>query len=412
MSVFEIIAIIMTMTALCGYLNYRYLKLSSTVGLMGLSVAGTLIATFLSKTGVLDPNTIDSFVGRIDFPGVLLHGMLSFLLFAGALHIDLADLKSVKKPVAILATVGVMIATVVTGTFVWTAAGAFGLNISYLHALLFGALIAPTDPIAVLAILKDAGISKQLYTKIGGESLFNDGIGVVAFMTILGLLTNAHGSTPTDTILLFLDEVIGGAALGLFFGWITYRMLKSIDEYKVEVLLTLALVTGGYVLAEHAHVSAPIFMVTAGLFIGNHGRLFGMSQRTRERLDLFWELIDEILNAVLFVLIGLEIIAISVTGTYVALGLVAIAATLIGRFVSIAAPTVLFRLSKRGEKGNIFLLTWGGLRGGLPVAMALSLPEGPEKNILVSLTYMVVLFSILVQGLTFKPSLKKLLKLP
>ena len=412
MTPFQIIAVVVTLSAIGSYLNYRYLRFPPTVGLMAFALAVSLSAIVLSRAGLLNLETLGLLVGKIDFSEVLLHGMLSFLLFAGAMHINLADLNSVRWTVGVLATAGVIIATFVTGTLVWLASGLVGLNLPYLYALLFGALISPTDPIAVLSILKESGISKQTYTKIGAESLFNDGVGVVAFLTILNLATSSGEPKFEDAAALFLQEAIGGAAFGLLCGWVTYLLLKSVEDYKVEVLLTLALATGGYALAEHLHVSAPIFMVTAGLIVGNHGRNFGMSELTRSRLDVFWELIDEALNAILFILIGLEIVVIQIEAPQVALGLLAILAVLVGRLLSVGVPISLMGLGGQHQQGTISLLTWGGLRGGLSIAMALSLPAGMEKNIILPVTYCVVLFSILVQGLTFKPSLKYLLKLP
>ncbi len=410
MSVFEIIAVVLTLTAIGGYLNQKYLKLPATIGLMSFSFLVSLAAIILDEIGWVDLRVAGSFVGQIDFSEVLLHGMLSFLLFAGALHINLDDLKSVKWPVAILATAGVVIATFIIGTLVWLAASLIGLDLPYLYALLFGALISPTDPIAVLAILKEAEISDKLYVKIGGESLFNDGIGVVVFLTILGVATGSEQAAFSSVSLLLAQEAIGGIILGVSLGWVTYRLLRSIDAYRVEVLLTLALVAGGYTLAEHLHVSAPLFMVAAGLVVGNHGRNFGMSELSRNRLDDFWELLDEILNAVLFMLIGLEIIVITITGQHVLLGVMAIAAVLVGRIISVGVPVRLMEIGKPFDWRTVGILTWGGLRGGLSIAMALSLPASPEKAIILPITYTVVLFSILVQGLTFKPALKILIK--
>jgi CPA1 family monovalent cation:H+ antiporter len=336
--------------------------------------------------------------------------MLSFLLFAGALHIDLQELKSVKWAVTILATFSVAIATFVTGSLVWLASGLAGLQLPYLYALLFGALISPTDPIAVLSILKEAGLSKKLYVKIGGESLFNDGIGVVVFVTILGLATGSYKADWLNISGLLIKEVLGGAALGFFCGWVVYRLLSSIEDYKVEVLLTLALAAGGYAFAEKLHVSGPICMVVAGLIVGNHGRTLGMSEHTRERLDVFWELLDEILNAVLFMLVGLEVIVIAISGEHVFLGFLSIGAVLLGRYISVGLPIIIGGLSRPPRWKYIGLLTWGGLRGGLSLAMALSLPAGMAKDIILPVTYIVVLFSILIQGLTFKPALKFLIE--
>ena len=410
MTAFQIIAAILTLTAVGSYLNQRYVKFPATIGLMAFAFLISLTAIILDEWGWTDLRMAIAFVDQIDFSEVLLHGMLSFLLFAGALHINLEELKSVKWSVTVLATVGVIMATFITGTLVWLGSDLIGLKLPYPYALLFGALISPTDPIAVLSILKEAGISKNLYVKIGGESLFNDGIGVVVFLTILGLATGTQRPELSGISMLLAQEALGGAILGLLLGWITYRLLHSIDAYKVEVLLTLALVTGGYVLAELLHVAAPIYMVVAGLVVGNQGRNFGMSEQTRNRLDGFWELLDEILNAVLFMLIGLETIVITITGQHILLGILAIAAVLIGRIVSVGMPVGLMGLCKPFEWRTVGLLTWGGLRGGLSIAMALSLPSGPEKAIILPVTYIVVLFSILIQGLTFKPALKFLIK--
>jgi monovalent cation:H+ antiporter, CPA1 family len=412
MTPFQIIAAVITLSAIGGYINYKFVKFPQTIGLMAFAFTVSLCAIILSKAGV--PYLADAglFISQIDFSQLLLHGMLSFLLFAGALHINVEELISVRWSVAILATFGVVTATFITGTLVWWASGLAGLPLPYLHALLFGALISPTDPIAVLSILKGAGISKRMYTKIGAESLFNDGIGVVLFLTLLSVATGTGEPKLTDAASLFLREAVGGIAFGFACGWITYRLLRSIDEYKIELLLTLALATGGYALAELLHVSAPMFMVTAGLIIGNEGRYFGMSEQTRERLDVFWELIDEVLNSVLFILIGLEIAVVSITARHLMLGVLAALAVLVGRLLSVGLPGGLMTLFFPKETGNIALLTWGGLRGGLSIAMALSLPAGPQKDIILPVTYCVVLFSILVQGLTFKPSLKYLLRLP
>jgi CPA1 family monovalent cation:H+ antiporter len=412
MTTFQIIAIVLTLTAVGSYLNQRFMKFPATIGLMAFALLLSLAAIALNELGWINLRNASAFVVQLDFSEVLLHGMLSFLLFAGALHINLDDLKSVRWSVATLATVGVVMATFITGSLVWFGADFIGLKLPYLYALLFGALISPTDPIAVLAILKEVKISKKLYVKIGSESLFNDGIGVVIFLTILALATGTEKLEFSSVSLLLAQEAFGGVVLGLLFGWGIYRLLRSIDAYKVEVLLTLALVTGGYAFAELLHVSAPIYMVVAGLFVGNKGRNFGMSERTRNRLDGFWELVDEILNAVLFMLIGLEIIVITITGQHILLGVLAIVAVLAGRMTSVGMAAGLMSFFQPFEWRTVGLLTWGGLRGGLSIAMALSLPSGPEKAIILPITYIVVLFSILIQGLTFKPALKFLIKQP
>lgn len=402
MTPFQFIAVILTFAAVGGYLNYRYIGLPPTIGHMAFALLLSLSAIAAGAIGIFDVGIVRDTVERIDFTDVVLHGMLSFLLFAGALHINLGDLRDVKWPVGILATGGVVMGTFLSGTLVWLAAGLVGIEFPYIYALLFGALISPTDPIAVLSILKQAGVSRRLYMKIGGESLFNDGVGVVMFLAILGAAANPGDIDVTGFFTIFAVEALGGLALGSALGWATYRLLRSIDEYKLEVMLTLALVAGGYALAEFLHVSAPLSMVAAGLIIGNHGRNFGMSETTRKHLDVFWELVDDVLNAVLFLLVGLEIMIVEVSGGTVILAILAIAAVLVSRLVSVGLPISLVRLRQPLERGTIRLLTWGGLRGGLSIAMALSLPSGPEKELILTLTYGVVLFSILVQGLTFR----------
>jgi len=409
MTIFQIIAVLLTLAAIGGYINNRFIGLPTTIAHMGFALVVSLVMVTLGGMGIVDLSAPMSFMQRIDFSEVLLHGMLSFLLFAGALHINLGDLKSVRTPVGVLATVGVVMATFIIGSLVWLAADFVGLHLPYIYALLFGALISPTDPIAVLAMLKQAGAPSKLYVKIGGESLFNDGVGVVVFVTILGIAAGTHGDAGAPGVVkMFLWEAAGGLALGSAMGWITYQLLRSIDDYKVEVLLTLALVTGGYAIAEYIHVSAPISMVAAGLIVGNHGRTLGMSDITRDNVDIFWELVDETLNAVLFMLIGLEMIVIPMTAHHILLGVLAIVAALAGRYLSVLVPLAVMSFQEKFERGTVAMLTWGGLRGGLSVAMALSLPPGTEKSIIVPMTYIVVLFSVLVQGLTFPRLLRRL----
>lgn len=402
MTTFELIAVVFTITAMAGYVNHRFIKLPNAIGLMAMALGLSLVLVVLGKIGIFDTAQVRALIDRIDFSNILMHGMLSFLLFAGALHVNLTELRKVRTPVAILATGGVVLAVLFTGSLLWLAASWLGVQMSFFYALLFGALIAPTDPIAVMGILKNAKVGRRLYMKIGGESMFNDGTGVAVFAIILDMATAAHAPTPLDIGVLLGREVFGGLFLGFLVGWLTYRLIQSIDEYKVEVLLTLALVTGGYALAETLHVSAPIAMVVAGLVVGNHGRMQGMSDTTRERLDVFWELLDEILNAVLFMLIGLQMIVVAMSWPAMALGGLAIIAVLAGRFVSVASLIGMMQLwSKPFDKGTVALLTWGGLRGGLSIAMALSLPNGPEKDLILAITYIVVVFSIMVQGTTF-----------
>lgn len=400
MTIFQTIAILLTFSAVAAYLNHRFLHLPRTIGLMSIALAISLVFVILGYADIINLQSAVDFVQSIDFSETLLHGMLAFLLFAGALHVDLEDLKSQALPVAVLATVGVLLATFVTGGLFWLAAGWFGLEVPFIYALLFGALISPTDPIAVLGILKTAGAPKSLETKITGESLFNDGVGVVVFLTILGVATGRHDADASLVGVLLLKEAVGGALLGLIIGWISYKLLKSLDAYQVEVLLTLALAAGGYSLAEALHVSAPIAIVIAGLFIGNHGRTFAMSATTREHLDMFWELVDEILNAVLFVIIGLEFLAVRLDAPYLAVAFLAIVIVLLARFTSVLLIVQPMKFQRRFSKGVIPILTWGGLRGGISIALALSIPPVPERPMILAATYVVVVFSVLVQGLT------------
>jgi CPA1 family monovalent cation:H+ antiporter len=333
-----------------------------------------------------------------------MQGMLGFLLFAGALHIELGDLASQKAAIAVLATLGVVLSTVIVGGLAWCLLAVLGVEMRLIYCLLFGALISPTDPIAVLALLRQAGVPRSLEVTITGESLFNDGVGVVLFLGLLQVATSGGGLEPAPLAGLFVREAAGGAVFGLAAGYATYRLLKSVDNYQVEVLLSLALVAGGYALANALHLSGPIAMVVAGLLIGNHGRSFAMSPTTVEHLDAFWELIDEVLNAVLFVLLGLEVLAVTFTGRDLAAGLLAIPVVLLARVASVGLPVWLLRLRGPIHPCAVRVLTWGGLRGAISVALALSLPrEAPEREAILEMTYVVVVFSILVQGLTMGP---------
>ncbi len=400
MSQFELIAILITLAALFSYLNERYLRLPSAIGLMLFALVMSLALIALGKFGFGMEEQARSLLGSIDFSKTLLHGMLSFLLFAGALHVNLEDLMQQKWFIISLATAGVVISTSIVGGLAWMVLQLLGLGIPFIYCLLFGALISPTDPIAVLGILKSAGAPKKLETQITGESLFNDGVGVVVFIVLLRIAEGTHEVGISEVALLFAKEALGGALFGLATGFLAYWMLKSVDNYPVEMLITLALVTGGYALAEALHLSAPIAIVVAGLLIGNHGRDLAMSDKTVEHLDTFWELLDELLNAVLFVLIGMEVLVLQFTPGYLLAGVLAILIVLFARMVSVAIPVGLLRLWREFSPGVVKILTWGGLRGGISVALALSLPPGPERDVILTITYIVVVFSILVQGLT------------
>jgi CPA1 family monovalent cation:H+ antiporter len=400
LTLFQTTALLLTLAALAAYGNYKFIRLPRTIGLMAITLAFSLALVVLGFLDIFHLKEAALFVQSIDFSGTLLHGMLAFLLFAGALHVDLDELKSQALPVAVLSTLGVVFATAVTGLMLWAVSQWIGIGLPWVYAFLFGAMISPTDPIAVLGILKNVGASKSLATKIAGESLFNDGVGIVVFLTILDTALGRHRPEFGQILGFMLKEAAGGVLLGLLLGWIFYRLLKSVDMYQVEILLTLSLAAGGYSLAEALHVSAPITIVVAGLFIGNHGRAFAMSEETRENLDRFWELMDEVLNAVLFALIGLEVLAIDLKGKYLLIALSAILIVLAARFASVATLITAMRFARKFSKGVIRILTWGGLRGGISIALALSLPAVPERQVILTTTYVVVVFSVLVQGLT------------
>lgn len=402
MSTFDVVAILVVLAALFSYLNTQWLRLPTTIGLMLVALVFSLALLLIDHLGTGLGPRVRVILERIDFSDTLLQGMLSFLLFAGALHIDLADLSKNKGVIAILATLGVLGSTLLIGAGSYVAFGWLGLGMPFLVCVLFGALISPTDPIAVLAILKTASVPKALSTQIAGESLFNDGVAVVVFVALLRLSTGAAGADAGAVAILFVREVAGGVALGLVCGWIAYRLLRRVDDYQVEILLTLALVVGGYALARRLHVSGPIAVVVAGLLIGNHGRALAMSDRTRENLDKFWELVDELLNAVLFVLIGLEVILVKLDSQLLLAAAVAALLVLGARFVTVGLPLVLLRQRWGIARGSVRLLTWGGLRGGISVALALTLPPGPHREAILAITYGVVVASILVQGLSIK----------
>ena len=356
-----------------------------------------------------------TFVGQIAFNEALMNGMLSYLLFAGALHVNLTQLKNQRRLVSVLASVGVVLSTVVVGSIAWLLFGALGIEMPYIWCLVFGSLIAPTDPVAVLGILKTAGAPKSLETKITGESLFNDGVGVVVYLALLGIAGvgahhgDAHStSVSMDVAKLFAVEAGGGIVLGLILGYVGYRMLKSIDNYHVEVLITLALVTGGYRLAMCMHTSGPLAMVVAGLMIGNHARENAMSEQTRSNLDTFWEIIDEILNAVLFLLIGLEIFLLEFSGMVLLAGVILIPVTLIVRYCSIWVPVTILKRFREFSPNVVKILTWGGIRGGISIALALAIPKDVEaRDTILLITYVIVIFSISVQGLSLKKLIQK-----
>jgi len=402
MNIFEISSILVTISAALMYLNFKFLKFPMTIGLMLLSLVLSLFifltSSFIPSIQVLALSMLSS----IDFNATLMGGMLSFLLFAGALHVDLNDLLEQKLIISILATLGVVFSTFLVGTVTYYLLGFFSIHIDYIYCLLFGSLISPTDPIAVLGILKETNTPKSLETTIAGESLFNDGVGVVVFAVILSLATGGADISFSKISFLFFEEAVGGIVFGLVTGYMFFKLLKSVDDYPLEIMLTLALVMGGYSLASYLHLSGPLAMVVAGLFIGNHGKMFAMSDATHKQLFSFWELIDEFLNALLFVLIGFEVLIIYFNLTYLITGALLIPLILLVRFIGISIPLKLLGSRSNLSKGSAIVMTWCGLRGGISIALALSLPESPERSLIIAITYIVVAFSILVQGLSSK----------
>lgn len=402
MSLFEIISLLLCLAAVFSYINYKYIKLPTTIGIMLLSLLFSLALLLFGEFGFSLDEQATVLVKSIDFNEALLHGMLSFLLFAGALHVNLNDLREQKWVIGTLATVGVISSTFIIGTVMYYILGWLGIPVAYIYCLVFGALISPTDPIAVMGILKLVGAPKTLETKIAGESLFNDGVGVVVFLVLLGIATGGDEMSALHVVELFAVEALGGVFFGLGLGYLGFFMLKGVDNYQVEALITLALVSGGYAFAESIHISAPIAIVVAGLFIGNQGRTLAMSDNTRERLDDFWELIDEILNAILFLLIGVELLILTFTNQFMLAGLLAIPVVLLARFICVGIPIKIMSKFRTFSPYATTILTWGGLRGGISVALALSIPDGPAREPLLVITYFIVVFSILVQGLTIK----------
>ena len=407
MDIFHLFSFVIVLCAAFTYINFRYLKLPSTIGLMLISLVFSLLILFAGNFFPSIMNDVDEQLYTIDFSELLLESMLSFMLFAGAIHIKYEDLKSEKFTVMLFSTVSVLISTVAVGFSTYYLLGFFGISVDIMHCLLFGSLISPTDPIAVLSILKSAGVSKSLETKIAGESLFNDGVAVVVFITILQLCQPNAVIDLKSILFLFGQEAIGGIVLGFIIGWIGYKMIASIDNYKVEVLITIAIVMGGYTFAHYIHVSGPLAMVVAGLITGNHSKNYGMSQVTADYVDKFWELLDEILNAFLFVLIGLELLIVEISNTILIIAIILIFILLLIRYISVWMPSLLIRFKERIDSRTLFILTWGGLRGGISIALALSIPTDYNKEIWVTITYVIVCFSILVQGLTIGKLAKK-----
>jgi Na+:H+ antiporter len=401
MSLFALFALVLVVAALASFVNYSFIGLPTTVGVTLIALVLSLAVVVAGSLAAPLRSTAEELLQRLNFGEVVLDGMLAFLLFAGALNVDVNELLGQKLTVAVLASVGVVISTLVVGAAMWALGRVLGLGLDLTDGLLFGALISPTDPIAVLGMLRTTAAPKSLQAQMAGEALFNDGMGVVAFSVILALRASVAPDVATVGLLLG-REVVGSLLLGLAAGWVTYRMLRSVDNYQVEVLLTLALATGLYKLAAALHTSGPLAVVVAGLFIGGAGRASAMSPRTREHHDMFWELVDEILNVVLFVLIGFEILVVKLSMGLLAMGGAAVLLVLGARYLSVGATVLALRRLRPFEPHAVKILTWGGLRGGLSLAMALSLgPQVASRHTIQAVTYVVAVFSIAVQGLTF-----------
>lgn len=409
MGLFHILSILVVLAALFAYLNYRYIRLPTTIGVMAIALVVSLILVGLGELGYdWIKRPAERILHQVNFGEALMEGMLAFLLFAGALHINLNDLGREKGVVAALAVVGTVTSTVIVGALTYYVLRWLGFDVPLIYCMVFGALISPTDPIAVMGILKTANAPKSLETKIAGESLFNDGIGVVVFLALLQVATGTEEVTAGRIAWLFVQEAVGGIVLGLAIGYAGYLLLRRVDNYQVEVLLTLAVAMGAYALCDGLHAlhwfepSGPLAVVAAGLLIGNQGRTLAMSDETRENLDTFWELVDEILNATLFLMIGLELLVLPLNGWYFVAGLVIIPVVLLARLLSVAATVRAMQFRRSFTPGAIRILTWSGLRGGISVALALALPAGAGTNrsLLLVMTYCVVIFSIMVQGLT------------
>ena len=410
LSSFDAAAILIVLAAALGYVNFRFLGLPSSIGLTVMGAIASLVVVAIDRLlpGADFAHDIVRFIAGIDFHTTLMDGMLSFLLFAGALHVDWGELRRGRWPIIVLSTIGVALSTALVGGGFWLLTRLVGFEFPAIWCFVFGALISPTDPVSVMGVLKRADVSPRLESTVAGESLFNDGVGVVIFTILLASAISGQGLTISHAAQLFAVEAGGGILLGLAIGWIAFRMMRSIDDYKVEVLISLAVVMGGYAIARPLHVSGPVAMAVAGLIIGNAGVAHAMSDTTRDYLHKFWDLIDDILNTVLFLLIGLEVVTITSDPRLFLLGAGAIPLALASRSVSVLLPMRAIRPNHRYGLVAPVTLIWGGLRGGISIALALGLPDGPARSVILSATYVVVLFSVIVQGGTIKRVLERL----
>lgn len=409
MHVFILFSILITVAALFSYINFRFFKLPSGISLMLMGVVTSVLMIAGGTISAPFTNLIKAELLHFDFSEFVLGILLSFLLFAGSLHVNYQEMKSSAVSILSFASVSTIVSTFLIGGVAYFVLGRFGFEVPLLACLLFGALVSPTDPIAVIGILKSAGLSKSIEIKITGESLLNDGIGVVIFATILQVVyLGADALSFTSVLKLFLQEAVGGVLLGCTIGYTGFLLMRSIDDFNTEILISLAMVMGGYSLCHYLHVSGPLAMVFAGLITGNKGLEKAMSDITRDYMIKFWQVLDEILNAILFMLIGLEIIIVSFQLNYIFIGLMITVLLILVRYVSLWIPAKLFRFKSSLEDHTLDIMTWGGLRGGISVALALSLPNEPYKGILVSITFVIVIFSVLVQGTTIGKLIKRI----
>jgi CPA1 family monovalent cation:H+ antiporter len=411
LSIFDLVAILLTVSAVFAFVNAKLLRLPTTIGvmIMGLAASLILIGLELLTAETQLSRALSDAVRQIDFTEALMHGMLAFMLFAGALQVDLGELKSRAASVGLLATVGVVLSTAIVGVSFWLVTRWLGSPIPLVWALVFGALISPTDPVAVLSILKAVHVPKDTEVEMTGEALLNDGVGVVMFTILVAAATGVEGAGfgAVQVAQVFFVEALGGMVLGLAAGYVAYRAMRLLDDFRIEVLISLAMVMGTYALAGKLHLSGPIAMVCAGLLIGERGPADAMSETTQRYLFGFWTLIDEILNIVLFLLIGLEVLVMRPDQTVLPVAFLAIPIVLAARLLSVAVPVTVLSVRVSFIKGTIPLLTWGGVRGGISIALVLSVPEFPQKPLILAATYAVVIFSIVVQGLTLAPLVRR-----
>ncbi len=408
MDFYNLMAIILTLAVMVGYLNYRFIKMPTTIAIMFSSLLVSIVLIIIGKLGFSQANErMADVLGNLDFHSLLMNGMLSYLLFAGAMTVDLSKLRNQKWEIGILASLGTVASSLLVGGLIYYCLQLIGIKLSFLYCMLFGALISPTDPIAVLSIFKSLKAPREMSIFLEGESLFNDGVGIVIFLTIYTIAFSGGEFSIGSVTLLFVRQAIGGIVYGMILGYVGYWLIKPIDNHKVEILVTIAMATGGYAFAMAMDISGPLAMVVSGIFIGNRGKGFYMSQKTRQNLYNFWEVIDEILNAVLFLLMGFELLVIHITGRQISMMFIAIVIVLAVRYVCVAVPFSFFKRRRKYFPRMIPILTWGGLRGGLAVALALSLPSGHgARSTVLAMTYGVVVFAILVQGMTIKPLIR------